>query len=93
MRLHQQGMPRIDPAFFAAALKQFAGREVRGGFKMDDPPKGGFGLWVQENSARVNSRRLSARHGSFMAAILCQEAGVVSSLKGTAVWLQFPKSA
>lgn len=85
--------PKIDAAFFTAALKQFAGQEVKGGFKMDDPPKGGFGWWVQENSARVNSRSLSARHGSFIAAILCRDAGVVSSLKGTAVWLRFPKLA
>ena len=44
-------MPKIDAAFFTVALKQFAGQEVKGGFKMDDPPKGGFGWWVQESSA------------------------------------------
>ena len=91
VRLHQTGNPKIDAAFFAAALKQFAGQEVKGGFKMDDPPKEGFGWWVQENSARCNSQKLSARHGSFMAAILCAEAGATSRLNGTSVWLRFPK--
>jgi hypothetical protein len=91
VRLHQRGKPKIDAAFFAAALKQFAGQEVKGGFKMDDPPNEGFGWWVQENSASSNSRTLTPRHGSFVAAILCAEAGVTSGLEGLAVWLRFPK--
>ena len=93
VQLHQRGLPKISAALFAAALKHFAGQDVKGGFKMDGPPEGGFGRWVQENSARINGRQLSARHGSFIAAILCSEAGVVSRLEGTAVWLRFPKSA
>jgi hypothetical protein len=88
--LHQSSHPRIDHAFFAAALSHFAGQTVKGGFKQDDPPSGGFGEWVQNQSERLNSNKLTPRHGSFMAAILCDESGVKSSLDGNAVILQFP---
>jgi hypothetical protein len=89
--LHQSGRPRIDAPFFAAALRHFAGQKVYGGFKEDDPLSGGFGHWVQNESSRLNSRKLTPRHGSFVAAILCSEAGVESSLDGNAVVLKFPK--
>jgi hypothetical protein len=89
--LQQTGNPVIDAGFFEAALQHFAGREVKGGFKEDDPSSGGFGEWVQSTSAKSNSRKLTPRHASFMAAILCHEAGVESWLDGNAVWLRFPK--
>jgi hypothetical protein len=44
----QAGKPYIDAALFKAALNTFRGKEVKGGFKEDDPPHGGFGEWVQE---------------------------------------------
>jgi hypothetical protein len=88
--LQQSGHPQIDGSFFTAALSHFAGRTVMGGFSEDDPIKGGFGEWVRDASSRLNSRTLSPRHGSFMAAILCSEAEVESSLDGNAVVLQFP---
>lgn len=89
--LQQTGKPRVDAAFFAAALEHFAGREVKGGFKEDDPPKGGFGEWVRDHSRDHNWQKLTPRHGSFIAAILCREGGVESWLRGNAVWLRFPK--
>jgi hypothetical protein len=49
---------QIDASFFSAALKQFAGKTVQGGFKMDDPPTGGFGEWVRNESGQLNSRSL-----------------------------------
>ena len=64
---------------------------MKGGFKEDDPPRGGFGEWVRDRSSELNSRKLSPRHASFMAAILCHEAGVKSRLDRNAVWLRFPK--
>lgn len=91
--LDQTGDPRIDAGFFTAALMRFAGREIMGGFSMTDPPAGGFGEWVQENSPVLNSRALSPRHGSFMAAILCHEVGVRSQRVGLSVWLTFPPIA
>jgi hypothetical protein len=88
--LHQSGHPRIAPRVFIEALKHFAGKTVYGGFKEDDPPSGGFGEWLQNESPELNSRKLTPRHGSFVAAILCAEAGVRSSLDGNAVVLHFP---
>ncbi|MDR3747138.1 MAG: hypothetical protein P4M04_03120 [Acidobacteriota bacterium] len=88
--LDQSGNPRIDAAFFTAALQHFSGQTVTGGFREDDPPAGGFGEWVAEKSAGLNSRKLSARHGSFMAAILCHEASVKSWMDGNALKLHFP---
>jgi hypothetical protein len=87
----ESGTARIDADFFQAALQHFSGRDVKGGFKMDDPPSDGFGAWVASASAKLNSVKLTPRHGSFMAAILCNEAGVKSWLDGNAVWLRFPK--
>lgn len=88
--LNQSSHPRIDTGFFNASLSHFAGQTVYGGFKQDDPPSGGFGEWVRNESPRLNSRKLTPRHGSFMAAILCDEAGVKWSLEGNAVVLHFP---
>ena len=89
--LHQSGHPRIDARVFIEALKHFAGKRVGGGFKEDDPPSGGFGEWLQNESSKLNSgKKLTPRHGSFVAAILCDEAGVTSSLDGNAVVLYFP---
>src|SRR5467141_4177666 len=82
--LCQSSHPRIDAAFFDAALSHFAGQPVPGGFRQDDPPPGGFGEWVQNASLTLNSRKLTPRHGSFMAAILCDEARVKPSLDGNA---------
>jgi hypothetical protein len=83
--------PRIDAGFFSEALNHFAGERVYGGFKEDDPPSGGFGEWVQNESSRLNTRKLTPRHGSFIAAILCHEARVEHSLDGNAVVLRFPR--
>jgi hypothetical protein len=89
-RLLQTGRPSIGAGFLQAALEAFRGREVKGGFKEDDSPVGSFGEWVQNNSKNINGRRLTPRHASFIAAILCYEAGVTSRLDGASVWLKFP---
>jgi hypothetical protein len=88
--LQQSGLPKIEASFFLQALQDFSGRRIQGGFKMDDPPPGGFGEWVQRESVRSNSRRLTPRHGSFMAAILCSEARVEHWLEGASIVLRFP---
>ena len=91
--LEQSGSPRIDAAFLHAALRNFAGQTVKGGFQEDDPPKGGFGEWVQNNSEELNSRKLGARHASFVAALLCRLGPVTWSHLGNAVLLHFPKES
>jgi hypothetical protein len=82
--------PQWTKHLFTEALKHFAGKRVYGGFKEDDPLPGGFGERLQRESPRLNSRKLSPRHGSFVAAILCAEAQVRSELDGNAVALYFP---
>ena len=91
--IYQAGKTYIDAALFKAALNAFRGREVKGGFKEDDPPRGGFGEWVQEASKdkMLSRTALTPRHGSFIAAILCKEAGVQSRLEGMGIWLKFPE--
>ncbi len=71
--LVQSGKPTIDCALFGGALNTFRGRTNKGGFKEDDPPRGRFGEWVQNESKgkRLTGRALTPRHGSFIAAILC----------------------
>jgi hypothetical protein len=88
--LQQAGEPRIDSQFFLEALHHFSGKTVDGGFSQDAPPDGGFGEWVETESPRFNSRKLTPRHGSFMAAILCEEFGVQSANHGKKVVLTFP---
>ena len=88
--LEQSGKPRIDAEFFSKALHDFSGKTVFGGFREDDPPPNGFGAWVEKNSVEWNSRKLTPRHGSFMAAILCAEAGVRNGLVGNSIVLTFP---
>ena len=84
-----RGRPTISAAFFRAALERF-GRRLRA-FHEDDPPRGGFGEWVQNESKKLAGRALTPRHGSFIAAILCSEGDVKRDLVGMAVWLEFPK--
>ena len=88
--LQQSGNPKINADVFTQALKHFAGKRVYGGFSEDNPLPGGFGDWLQRESPRLNSRKLSPRHGSFVAAILCAGGQVRSDLEGNAVVLYFP---
>jgi hypothetical protein len=88
--LLQRGKPRIDHCFFLVALYHFSGQTVEGGFSETNPALNGFGKWVEVASRRFNSRNLSPRHGSFVAAILCEEYGVNSTLRGKSVLLTFP---
>jgi hypothetical protein len=86
----QREKPKIDRCFFLVALYHFSGQMVEGGFSQTTPAPHGFGKWVEVASKRFNSRNLTSRHGSFMAAILCEEFGVESSLEGNSVILTFP---
>lgn len=88
--LRQEGKPRIDRSFLQDALYHFSGQTVDGGFSQDAAPLEGFGKWVEMASKNANSRKLSPRHGSFMAAILCKEFGVRSTHQGHKVVLTFP---
>ena len=76
------GNPFVPPELFLAALSSFNGRTVKGGFSMTNPPQGGFGEWVAENSSEYG-RKLTPRHGSFIAAILVSEGYIESSLDGS----------
>jgi hypothetical protein len=89
--LQQSGKPRIDAAFFREALQHFSGMTIYAGVKRDDPPARGFGEWIAQESRHCNSRKLTPQHGSFMAAILCHEAGVDYWLEGNSIVLKFPK--
>ena len=88
--LQQSGKPKIDARFFLEALYHFSGRTVYGGFREDAAPRDSFGKWIEQSSPRFNSRKLTPRHGSFMAAILCNESGVRHSRKGNKIVLSFP---
>lgn len=83
------GNPRVTADFFKAIINEFQGRRIPGGFSMTDPTRGGLGIWVQENSAKLNGIKLSPRHASFIAAILEHEGKIKSSLEGNAVILHF----
>ena len=84
------GKPKISSEFFKEILQNFKGKTVRGGFSMTSPTSGGFGEWIQDNSQRFG-RKLTPRHGSFIAAILVNEGYIRSSLDGNAVVLHFPE--
>jgi len=86
----QRGKPKIDRCFFLLALYHFSGQTVEGGFSETIPAPRGFGKWVEVTSKCFNSRNLTSRHGSFMAAILCEEFEVESALDGNSVVLTFP---
>lgn len=80
----------VSAGFLDAITSTFAGREIRGGFSMDNPPPGGLGAWVKENSAKLNGVALTPRHASFIAAIL-RDAGLLTvRLDGNTVYLRFP---
>jgi hypothetical protein len=57
------------------------------GYKEDDPPKRGFGWWVQENST-PEFAKARGRPGSFFGRDPVQEAVVPSWFEGNAVWLR-----
>lgn len=79
----------VSAELLRAAVNEFRGKEIRGGFSMDNPPPDGFGAWVQNRSKTLNKTSLTPRHGSFIAAIL-QEVGLLRcSLNGNAVILKF----
>lgn len=79
----------ISPRFLRAAIEHFKGRKVRGGFSMTDPPAGGFGDWVQNQSKTLNKTPLTPRHGSHIAAILREMGYLRCNLEGNAVILTF----
>jgi hypothetical protein len=86
---HNSGDVPVRAEFFNAILEKFRGRTVKGGFKMDDPPRDGFGCWVQEQSGALNRRQLTPRHGSFIAAVL-RDAGYVECwMEERSVMLRF----
>ena len=88
--IHFSGNPRVSADFFKAIIHEFQGMKIPGGFSMTDPTRGGLGIWILENSAKLNGTKLSPRHASFIAAILEHEGKIRSSLEGgKAVILHF----
>lgn len=83
------GDVEVTAQFFSAIRSKFAGFRIAGGFKMDDPPKNGFGAWIHKNSRELNSGPLTPRHASFIAAVLRDSGWVECQLEGNAVYLQF----
>jgi hypothetical protein len=80
--INYSGQPRITAAFFAFMLNQLQGKTLKTGFSADNPPRGGFGEWLKQNSQRLKTRKLTPRHGSHIAAILEHE-GYVSYRAGS----------
>lgn len=91
--LNMSGLPRIDRSFIETIREHFARQTVVGGFNMTNPPKGGLGFWVDQNSASLNSRKLGPRHACFVAGILVRDYGVEAFLEGPhdRVMLRFPQ--
>lgn len=85
------GTPHITAEFFNAILHEFQGQTIPGGFNISNPPTGGLGLWVKNNSKGMNPKRLSPKHASFIASILVHEGYITNSFSGTAIILHFPE--
>lgn len=77
---------KIAAQLFDQAMRDHAGKRLAGGFDEKDIQPGGLGEWLYLTS----NRTLTPRHASFMAAILCSEAGVRHQHEGNAVMLTFP---
>ena len=86
----KSGEVTVSAAFLRILLRTFAGETVPGGFQVDDAPKHSVGRWIQTNSQRLNSERLTAWHASFIAAALVHEGYAQSQRQGHAVYLSFP---
>ena len=83
------GNVEVSSELLKAAIDQFKGKEIRGGFSMTSPTCGGFGEWVQNKSKILNKTSLTPRHGSFVAAILQEKGYLKCTLDGNAVILKF----
>lgn len=83
------GNVKVSPELLKAAIVQFKGNEIRGGFCMTSPTRGGLGEWVMNKSKILNKTSLTPRHGSFIAAILQEEGYLKCTLNGNAVLLKF----
>jgi len=79
----------VSPLFLKAAIGHFKGKEVKGGFSMTDPPPGGFGYWVQNQSKTLNKTPLTPRHGSHIAAILREMGYLQCRTEGNTVIVTF----
>lgn len=77
---------KIDSLLFEQAMRDHAGKTLTGGFDKKNVQPGGFGEWLY----LASNRALTPQHASFMAAILCSEAGVKHHHNGNAVMLTFP---
>lgn len=78
----------VSKSFIEGILKHFSGKRVAGGFSADDPAVDGFGEWVRDNSHQ-NSRALTPKHSSRIAAILVSEGFAECERQGHAVYLRF----
>lgn len=83
------GNVKVSHELLKAAIDQFKGKEIRGGFSMTNPTRSGFGEWVENKSKILNKTSLTPRHGSFVAAILHEESYLKCTLDGNAVVLKF----
>ena len=84
-----QGNLRVRATLFDAALKAFKGKTIRAGFSMTEPHPDGLGAWIAANSKALNGRKLTSRHGSFIAAILVHEGRLRHKLEGNTLYLEF----
>lgn len=76
---------KLPAEFFKAVREAFAGKTVKGGLNMIDPPEGGAGDFL-----RNYQDKFSPRSGSHLVAIL-QDEGLLDVFKeGNAVMVQFP---
>lgn len=76
------GKPRITAEFFAFMLIQLRSKTLKTGFTKDNPTPGGFGEWLQQNTGKLGTNKLTPRHGSHVAAILVHEGYVTYQPSG-----------
>ena len=80
----------VAQAFLSRILTTFGKRTILGGFSETKPTPNGFGEWVRDNSKQYNnSRQLTPRHASRIAAIFVAEGYATSARDGNTVIIKF----
>ena len=79
----------VDQAFLCLILTTFGKKKILGGFSETKPTPNGFGEWVRDNSKQHNSKQLTPRHASRIAAIFVAEGYATSARDGNTVIIKF----
>ena len=73
--IEYKGRPHITRDMISKIERKFRLKTIPGGFSMTEPPPGGFGEWVRDNTP------YTPRHGSHIAAVL-KEMGIIKDTYG-----------